>query len=450
MLLGWRWFGPLAGWVAAMLLALDGYIIAFARIVQYQSIVFLTVVLILLILQRLAMATKSALAAQDNDWPENASQPRLAAHLTLASLLLATGLLSHYEAILVVIPALLLLWQIWRNGVGLGRLLFAFVPALLVGGLLLAVFYVPFIRYPTFGNTFEYLAYKRIGEELTYNNLADYFIRSTLYSSTYAFGFMTLLAVVGLGLRYRRGLGRRGLIIGSLVVIGLLVTFAMPRWLSIGGHDFTWLFFVVALGLGLFMPDRVPGERTVWLWFDAVMVLSLFFTATPNTHVYNFYFGWALICGLVVTQGWTWLRTQGQVLPRRWLAASVALGLILLFGYYQYTLFVRNDVEVLRTWSENRPWGYWTAYTMPVESSIFGFPHRNSWKSVGVLMDEGIMDGAFDTNTKDWIVDWYTRGLGSCPRDHRYFVLADMVEPAKALNELRYKPKLKKPMNCSA
>ncbi len=41
-LLGRRMFGPLAGWAAAMLLAVDGYAVAFARIVQYQSVVILT------------------------------------------------------------------------------------------------------------------------------------------------------------------------------------------------------------------------------------------------------------------------------------------------------------------------------------------------------------------------------------------------------------------------
>ncbi|MCB0189472.1 MAG: hypothetical protein KDE31_34610, partial [Caldilineaceae bacterium] len=439
-LLGWRWFGALAGWVAALLLALDGYLMAFARIVQYQSIVFLTVVLVLLLLQRLVLMARRMPA------DATVSAVPLASHFSLASFLLATGLLSHYEAILVLLPALLLLWQLWRSGVGLGRLILAFVPAVVIGGCLLAIFYVPFVRYPTFGNTFEYLAYKRIGEEFAYNNLADYFMRSTLYSSTYAFGLMTLLAVLGLTIRYWRGLGRAGLFASGILIGGVLLSFASPRWLTVGSVDYTWAFYLLALGLGIVLPDSNAGggERIAWLWFGAVMVLSIFFTATPNTHVYNFYFGWALVCGLVVGQVWQWL-TAGKAeaavgtvtvpsFQRGWRVggAFFALGLILLFGYYQYSLFIRNDVEVLRTWPENRPPGYWTAYEMPVESSIFGFPHRNSWKSVGVLIDAGVIDGAFDTNTKDWIVDWYTRGLGSCPRDHRYFVLADMVEPAKA------------------
>ena len=49
-------FGPLAGWSAAMLLAVDGYSVAFARIVQYQSLMLLTSALVVLILYRLREA----------------------------------------------------------------------------------------------------------------------------------------------------------------------------------------------------------------------------------------------------------------------------------------------------------------------------------------------------------------------------------------------------------
>lgn len=304
---------------------------------------------------------------------------------------------------------------------------------MLVGGALLAAFYVPFVRFPTFGNTFEYLAYKRIGEEFAYNNLADYFIRSTLYSSTYAFVSMTLLALIGLSIRYQRGLGKWGRVVGLLVAVGLGLTFCWsPSWLTVAGHDYTWSFFVATLALAFFMPDRQQDERVIWLWFGVVLVLSIFFTATPNTHVYNFYFAWALVCGLTVEALWASVQQTNVHPALRWLATPVAAALILLFGFYQYSLFIRNDVEVLRTWPENRPPGYWTAYDLPIDSSIFGFPHRNGWKTVSVLYSQGVLSGGFETNSKDWIVDWYTRGLGSCARYHRYYVLTDNVEPTEA------------------
>jgi len=438
-LLGWRWFGALGAWVAALLIALDGYLIAFSRIVQYQSIIFLTVILVLLIMQRLALAAAESRSRAGG----TVSYRELTRYLTLAAFLLATGLLAHYEAILVVIPALFLLWRIWRNGVGVGRLLAALPLPLLVGAALLAAFYVPFVRYPTFGNTFEYLAYKRIGEELTYNNLADYFLRSILYSSTYAFGWMTLLTLVGLVMRYRRGLGAASWLVGLVVTVGLGLTFFWsPTWLTVAGVDYTWCFFVGALGLACLMPDRAQDERVLWLWFSAVLILSIFFTATPNTHVYNFYFGWALVCGSVVETLWRQGQPHNAAVGWRWIGAPVAAGLILLFGFYQYSLFIRNDVEVLRTWPENRPPGYWTPYTMPTDSSIFGFPHRNGWKTVSVLYSQGVLSGGFETNSKDWIVDWYTRGLGSCARYHRYYVLADKVEPTEAAAHARLQAQL--------
>src|SRR4051812_23333542 len=57
-LLGWRLFGAVAGWIAAMLLAVDGYFIAFARIVQYQSVVFCMTLLIALALYRQARSNR--------------------------------------------------------------------------------------------------------------------------------------------------------------------------------------------------------------------------------------------------------------------------------------------------------------------------------------------------------------------------------------------------------
>ena len=79
--LGKRMFGPLTGWAAAMLLAVDGYSVAFARIVQYQSLVILTSVLVVLILYRLLHRPVASLN-----------------YFSLAATLFATGLMAHYEA----------------------------------------------------------------------------------------------------------------------------------------------------------------------------------------------------------------------------------------------------------------------------------------------------------------------------------------------------------------
>lgn len=416
-LLGRRLFGPVAGWAAAMLLALDGYIIGFARVVQYQSIVLLMVILVVLLFYRLACQPKA-----------------LIGYFVLAALLLATGLLSHYEAALVAFPVSYLLWRIWRGGVPLGRLAQALVLPGLLGIVLIASFYLPFILKPSFANTFAYLTDYRMGGGSTFNHLAEFFARTTVYSSTYYLLTLISLAVLGLVQIYVRNLtgGLRWLAAG-LIVAGMALTFRSANWLTLAGTDYMWLFFAALLIIAWLLPKFPPAERVVWLWFGAPMVLALFFTAIPNTHVYGFFIAWMLVAGLVIQRGWQALaRLLSAPIAQR-IAAPLAVAVILLFGTYEYWYFVYNRVEVLRTWPINRPRGYWVNYAMPVDVAIFGFPLNNGWKAVGELYAAGLLQGNYTTNTRDVVAEWYTRGAHLCARDvPNYYMLANPVEPGLA------------------
>lgn len=416
-LLGWRLFGPVAGWTAALLLAIDGYLIAFGRVVQYQSIVFLMDVLVVLIFVRLAQQPKA-----------------LTRYFTLAALLLATGLLSHYEAALVLFPVLYLLWRIWRQGITTGQLMRALLIPVGVGGGLLAIFYVPFVLNPGFYDTYYYLTDYRVGGGKIFNHLAEFFARTTVYSSTYYLLMLIGLTLAGLVRLYLHNLpSRLGWLATALVITGMAITFWTPSWIVIGGVDFTWFFFTLALGLAWLLPAVAWEERTVWLWFGAPLILALFFTAIPNTHVYSFFIPWALLAGMVLNRAWQLLSKCLSQSTARALALPIASTLLLLFGLYEYWLFVYNQVEVLRTWPEHRPPGYWVTYDEPVEIAIFGFPLNNGWKAVAGLYADGMLQGNYDTNTRDVIAEWYTRGEHYCARDEpRYYILTNPVEPTLA------------------
>ncbi|MEM7129915.1 MAG: glycosyltransferase family 39 protein [Chloroflexota bacterium] len=440
-LLGYRLFGAVAGWSGAMLVAVDGYFIGFSHIVQYQSVVFLMVTLAILLLHRAVTELKA-------DQEKRHHGGKLDSLLMLASLLLSTGLLAHYEAGLLLFPGIWLIILMARQ-LGMLRLIRAMAWPLFAGAGILALFYIPFIRNPNFATTLAYITVNRIGVggsggddasefgRFPYNNLLDVFERTTLYSSSYYLFLLIGLMALALAWVYYRSLPApwRWLVI-ALWSVGLLFTFWQPTWgtifsRSVDGPDLTVLLFGLAFVACWLMPSPTWQERMVWLWFGGPMLLSIFFIATPNTHVYGFFIGWALLAGMMIERIWHWFRDKVPLYQARLWALATATTLMLLFGNYAYWYFVHNQVEVLRTWQTNRPPGYWTSYTVPTPLSIFGFPFRSGWKAIGTLYADGTLQAAFDTNAVDAVADWYTLGRELCPRDSRYFILSQAVEPAK-------------------
>lgn len=407
--------GQVAGWVAALVITLDGYLIAFGRVVQYQSLVLLMTLLIVLILHRLQ------------------HQPRALAHyLGLAALFFVTGLFAHYEVLLAGIPALYLLWQIQRY-VGWAALLRAALIPGAVSAFLLGSFYLPFAYYPEFEDTRAYLVGYRLGLGGLYNNLASFFQRTTLYSSTYYLLLLILVTFLALLRLYWRALAipsRWLALFGAMG--GLALTFYDASWLTLYGQDYTGLFFLGCM-ISAWLLAPTSTEQLIWLWFGGAMVVALFFTAIPNTHVYSFFIPWALLVGLASERAWQFLRRSTQQPLIHALVRSIVVAIILLFGFYEYLLFVHHDVEVLRTWPEHRPAGYWTAYDEPVEVAIFGFPLNNGWKAVAGLYARKLLVGPYATNARAEVAEWYTRGYGNCPRDEpNYYILVNPVEPTLA------------------
>ncbi len=411
--LGWRLFSPLAGWSAAILLAVDGYFVGFARIVQYQSIVLLMVVLVAGIMLKYA--------------ERPATRP---VYLYFAALFTATGILAHYEAALVLVPAGVFALISMRHGDSTLRRYRHLVLAALLGAAILAAFYAPFSLHPRFARTFSEITQNRIGAGFPYNNLVDFFTRTIIYSSTYYLLAITLGVVIALAGIYRRALPRWAVWPAIAVLVGgLVLTFYRPEWFTLGGRDHIWLFFAAALAPPLLTRNLPAKQRAVWLWFAAALILALFFVQKPRTHVYNFFIPWALLVGYVCAQ--TWRAVDGRLGRDKALAVGLpaAAALILLFGNYVYWLFTYNGAEVLRTWQDNRPAGYWTPYAEPHQNAMFGFPFKNGWKVVGALYASGELDGPYARNGKRGVANWYTRGVGDCARDARYYVFTPWNEP---------------------
>ncbi|NTU81424.1 MAG: hypothetical protein HGA45_18930, partial [Chloroflexales bacterium] len=154
------------------LLAADGLAVAFGRIVQYQSVVMLMMA-----------------GALWCCWRFYVGAARAARHLTAAAVLLAVGLLAHYDAVMVA-PALawLVVAGARRRGWCAREWVLQMAGPALLGAALLASFYLPYVASASFGRTAEYLA-GRAGQGDAggppFNNLPLYYSVLAFYSAPY-------------------------------------------------------------------------------------------------------------------------------------------------------------------------------------------------------------------------------------------------------------------------
>jgi hypothetical protein len=430
--------GGAAGLLAALILALDGFLIGFARIVQYQSVLVLMVTAAVFLAWRLF---------------EGGPFPRRT--LLCIAALLAVALLAHYDAIWSL-PALL--WLVlgggWRRGWTLRAWFAHGAPAALLGGGLLASFFVPFVLNERFGRTLRYLG-ERAGQDdvavALYNNLPYYAEVSTFYNTTFAMAALGSALVSGLAAWLLMYVRPRPLGTALLALLGLgvlLSTLAAEQLqLSEQLHG-TPLLFAVPLAALAFAPRTPPALRALVLWFAAGFVAKAFLVARPNTHFYVMHAPAALLVGLAIVLLWHFnaerygtRRHEGtkarrpdkilrvfvssclRVTPAGLILAGTAL--LLLSLPYASILFVRQEPEYRRTFPEHRLPIFQAPYGDEVPRfANFGFPHRAGYKVVGELYAQGVLSGSYAANEEELITGWYLRGAFRCLENADYVLLA--------------------------
>ncbi len=420
--LGRRLVTARAAWLAGLVLAIDGYMIAFSRIVQYQSIVVLSTVL-----------------AMWCAWRFSRGGPLAGRYLLLAGLLLGLGTWAHYEMLLVWPAAFwLALSRGTAEGWKVGQRLCRVAPAVSLAALVTAVFYVPFVRHPQFAATGSYID-RRLGNELFYNQLLDYFHRASFYNASFYVLLVmgTLLATFGFGLAWlltgvlaRSGAGQRrwpGLVIGWSLAMAWMgaasLALARPAWFEHEGRSLAIVVCLPPLAL-LLLTGRLPVSwRAIALWFTIPFCVMAFLTAKPHTHFYTMMPAAALLCGWAWDRAMAWLEDERRLGPSHARIGVLTLGLSLfgLFAAHQYVVFVRHQPEYKRVYPEARL-PIWTPFGgQPPRGGYFGFPYRAGWNALRRLGQPLMSD--YDSNEERLITGWYTWGAIRCAdRPARYYV----------------------------
>jgi len=411
-MVGRRYGGRGTGRWAAVLIALNGYFVAFARIVQYQSLVCFLSCLVMLCLHRL--------------WSAERPRPLL----VLMALFVATGLLAHYDMAFVLLPAGYVLWRRWLARPSerrrlLGEVAMATPLALAPLGL----FYVPYARHPHFTMTADYITH-RVGGYPPYANFRHLFWNSTIYNSIYYVALMAALLIGVVLWRLSRVGGEArwpGRALAVSFGVAALSLAIRPAWWSPGPSSRNWSVVLFGGALAALLGSRANEARwkAVLLWFAAPFFLYTFLVRDPRTHLYAMFPPWALLSGQGLAQVLRKLRGRAA----RGLARGALAGVLLLSSLYLYWMFVQHMVEVRRTYPRYRLPIYWTPYgdRFP-KVGLFGFPYRVGWKVIGALYADGTLSGDYGSNEEPEITRWYTRGAFRCDGDPRYYVIAEQVQ----------------------
>jgi hypothetical protein len=411
--------GSAVGLVAAAILSLDGFLIAFSRIVQYQSVVLLMAVAALWLAWRFAEDAATGLR-----------------YLYAAAFCAAVGALAHYDGAFIA-PALA--WMVFlgarRRGWGLAQTVRAASGPTLLGIGLCLSFYLPFVLHEHFASTLGHLG-TRSGQRSAlpslYNNLPGYAELAGFYSTIYFGISIGVLLISGLSALLIAYLRPRPLAIGlaALLSAGMLIALLQPAWVDRTPEWSFAAFLIVPPLIALAGAPALPaGLRTIVLWYAAPFLAMAFLLADPRTHFYTTHPAGALIAAWAVVTLWERLqRPRLYTLRRPLVAAGVALVALILPFTRQAFLTAQPEYE------RAYPNTLLALYIPPSgavapDDGLFAFARADGWKAVAELYRSGALSGSFDTNVEVFVPGWYLRGQFRCAREPDQFITVLAEQP---------------------
>jgi 4-amino-4-deoxy-L-arabinose transferase-like glycosyltransferase len=409
-LLGHTLFGRRVAMIGGALAAINGWLIAYGHIAQYQTLVVLL----------------SALAVwcYGRFYQEGAP-----VHLGLGTLFFAAATFGHYDGataaptllyLLIVGLKLQGLWDrhLWQDA----RKMWPVALSLLIGAAIVLSFYVPYVLRPTVAGA-EKLATRLFGTDQPYNNWDDFYVNSLFYNSIYyVLGIGGVLLGGALyGIRRVVGDGRWGkvAVVGALLLMLLSRPGLLPPWYAL-------LVYLGLMGLFLFSRRVSVSVRAMLLWLLLPFALYLFAMLRPGNHYYILMPPLALLAALTMDRGLRWLE---QIRPavRRWAVPGVlgvSVALYSLSAGYLYVVYVRADLEYLFTYPQHRVPAFWSDPRYPFDIRIgLGFPYRLGWQTVSELYRSGQLTGDWYGTDEDNSIYWYTLGAPRDPCYPHYFIV---------------------------
>jgi len=398
---------------AACIVTFDGFLLAFSRIVQYQApLVFLLTCSFILL------------------WRAREDGLKDIRGLLFFAFFFSASLLCHYDAALVVPAILIIFWDAWTKAPKKEVLLRAIFYTALLSTALLSLFYLPFFLSPKFSETTQYLLTRVGPNKFPYNNLVNYLLLLSFYSSAYSVAFIaTILLIAAAWISARRmDYSLKGKLIACVIFLLCLVLILYHAAFETGnGPVLVLTLFCAAILTFFFCAKLSLLEKMLLLWCAVPLLFFGFFTYRPNTHFYIQQVAVAIICALTLEKISSSLNINSFRLAARYSFLIVALIAV----PYLYYFYLQQEPELRFTYPKGRPTWYWAPYggKLP-KGGFFGFPHRSGWKVISELYRNGTLSGSYSSNEEELITCWYLRGI---PRDdlspQNYFIVKVPNDP---------------------
>jgi 4-amino-4-deoxy-L-arabinose transferase-like glycosyltransferase len=329
-------FSKRIAFYSSLFFATNGFFVAFSRIMQYQSLVILFMVLALYMF---------SLSSRSEKWKVKG--------LYIGFIFWALSILSHYDGVFIAPFAFYFLYPRLKDK--------HFWLSLIVPGLMLAAFYIPFILSIS-DATLSYWQGRLQGVEGKISSSRYLFI---VYQPIYVLRLYTLLA---------------------------------------------WAGFIKVIVEAIQKRKMEPKYVFVVLWFLLPAVFMEVLVSVPGTHIFTYLLPLTIILGVGIVFIEDIIAAVADKLSILKPANMITiLGLVVVFTFISlqtYTIFVNNTTEY--PWEEEK----FLIFTLHKPNtdyhlSLFGFPYYRHWEEIRIMVNSSPNNGYYSTNENDTISSYY-------------------------------------------
>lgn len=371
-------FGNRISLYATLFFLTNGFLVAFSRMAQYQSLV---------IMFMLGALYYFSIAASKKDYEIKG--------IYLGFIFWAISLLSHYDGVFIAPFAAYLLYNWWKvSAFDKKKKLIVLGSAAAISAAILAAFYVPFVLGLT-DKTLDYWEGRLTGE--VSGKIASSLYLFSVYQPIYVVHFYKILA----------GLGG---------LLALLSFFQNKPFVKKTVEKFKVMTVY-----------NVKALAALVLWFVPAFLVMEKLVYIPGTHIYTY----LIPLFVILAFGLYLVENVMRGIVGKNIGRSVFIyGMILMFSFIylqSYMVFVDNKVEY--PWREEK-FFFWT-FPRPngiYHLSMFGFPYYRNWEGIRDFVRSATFEptiAAYSTNERKSLVRYYVNMVKSSEKAGVFIYVKD-------------------------